>query len=291
VVILYLFTNRKPKLTHYFVKGITYLIGKPKGEHSMLLKHFEEMILYPRRNATLILLRTNLNWFKPNSCEARIANTLYNILECIFHVDDYRRINYQSVRESTFIPLRYKEMNEWDSNIVDLYNIATMGLPKSGNAQGNGCFIVSNYLKSKYASLIMKEREGRQFCSISKGISLDHQDHGLRELEKLRNNSKDIKHTNIYTLIKDLDLNIAAYEKIKSKPGNMPASTGKSTLDGISIDNLKDTIKRLHDHTFQFKPSRRLYIAKANGKKRPLGIPSPRDKITQTVMLMILEAI
>jgi len=71
----------------------------------------------------------------------------------------------------------------------------------------------------------------------------------------------------------------------------MTAGTDGTTLDGFSYAVLGDIIRSLRDESFQFKPARREFIPKANGKMRPLGIPSPRDKIVQEVIHMILEAI
>src|SRR6266498_3660076 len=77
------------------------------------------------------------------------------------------------------------------------------------------------------------------------------------------------------------DLYQVAYEKIKSSPGNMTAGTDGITLDGFSMKVIKDITETVKDESFQFKPSRREYIPKANGTRRPLGLPSPRDKVVQ----------
>lgn len=93
-----------------------------------------------------------------------------------------------------------------------------------------------------------------------------------------------------YNQLFDIDLYKTAYTKLKSNPGNMTPGTDDLTLDGISKDWALSIIQSLKDRTFQFKPSLRVYIPKANGKLRPLGIPSPRDKIVQQVIRMVLES-
>jgi len=47
----------------------------------------------------------------------------------------------------------------------------------------------------------------------------------------------------------------------------------------------------MKDRNFHFKPSLRVYIPKANGKLRPLGIPSPRDKVIQQAIKLIIDSI
>jgi len=82
-----------------------------------------------------------------------------------------------------------------------------------------------------------------------------------------------------------------SYEAIKSNPGNSTPGADKETLDGISKEWLGRITNSLKDRSFQFRPVRRILIPKSNGKMRPLGIPSPRDKIIQHAFKTILEAI
>src|SRR5207248_241561 len=90
--------------------------------------------------------------------------------------------------------------------------------------------------------------------------------------------------TNLYRLMYKRDLYILAYERIKSAPGNMTPGTDGKTLDGFSLHMIDDIIQEMRTEQFQFKPVRTVYIPKANGKKRKLGIPSTRDKIEQDIL-------
>lgn len=108
------------------------------------------------------------------------------------------------------------------------------------------------------------------------------------KLIKLDNN----KFTGLYNLIADRNTLTIAYQNIKSNPGNMTPGIDKATtLDGMSNQLLAGIAEALQDNSFQFEPARRIHIPKKNGKRRPLAVASPRDKIVQEAMRMVLEAI
>jgi len=56
-------------------------------------------------------------------------------------------------------------------------------------------------------------------------------------------------------------------------------------------DNLQDLHRRVHSGAYRALPSRRVYIPKADGKLRPLGIAAMEDKIVQAALVMILTPI
>jgi group II intron reverse transcriptase/maturase len=85
---------------------------------------------------------------------------------------------------------------------------------------------------------------------------------------------------------------VAAYELIKSKPGNMTVATNKVTLDGISMEYLTKIQSRLRAGTYEFTPARRIQIPKAGkNETRPLTIASTRDKIVQKAIQLVMEPV
>ena len=54
---------------------------------------------------------------------------------------------------------------------------------------------------------------------------------------------------------------------------------------------LKDLHQRIHTLKYNPQPVKRIYIPKANGDKRPIGITTVEDKIVQQAMVWILESI
>lgn len=55
--------------------------------------------------------------------------------------------------------------------------------------------------------------------------------------------------------------------------------------------NLRDLHARLQRGAYRAKPSRRVYIPKADGRQRPLGIASLEDKVVQRAVVVVLNAI
>ena len=234
-------------------------------------------------------LRTSLHWLKPISCSVHIADELGGN-GLMLPAGKNRRISTQSASGAATSAIGRINRNERAPKVDWRQVGGTWGSPKGSNPYGDGRAIVPALTRSRYASLTKREREElRHYSSITKQEPANA---GLSKLEDLRNRAARHKPVqNIYSLLLEEDLHILAYEKLKSSPGNMTPGIDQITLDGYSKCVLQKTIQSLKDHTFRFKPSRRIYIPKPNGSKRPLGIPSPRDKIVQQVMHMILEAI
>jgi group II intron reverse transcriptase/maturase len=55
--------------------------------------------------------------------------------------------------------------------------------------------------------------------------------------------------------------------------------------------NLLDLHARLHRGAYRARPSRRVYIPKADGRQRPLGIASLEDKLVQRAVVEVMNAI
>ena len=114
-----------------------------------------------------------------------------------------------------------------------------------------------------------------------------------RVLNSLSEHSKDVsyKFERLYRILFNEEMFYVAYQHIYAKEGNMTKGSDGQTIDNMSLKRIEKLIDTLKDETYQPQPSKRVYIPKKNGKKRPLGVPTFNDKLIQEVVRMVLEAI
>ena len=113
-------------------------------------------------------------------------------------------------------------------------------------------------------------------------------------LERIAKNSSehpDGVYTRLYRYLLREDTYYLAYQKLYANKGASTKGIDRDTADGFGKKYVDSLIKDLSEGTYRAKPVRRQYIKKPNGKMRPLGIPSFRDKLLQEVVRRFLEAI
>ena len=113
-------------------------------------------------------------------------------------------------------------------------------------------------------------------------------------LEKIKKNSaknKEEVFTRLYRYMLRPDLYYAAYKNLYANNGAATKGVNDDTADGFGEETVKRIIQSLSDESYTPSPVRRTYLKKANGKMRPLGIPTFTDKLVQEVLRMILEAV
>jgi group II intron reverse transcriptase/maturase len=94
----------------------------------------------------------------------------------------------------------------------------------------------------------------------------------------------------VYRQLFNPNLYLSAYGKIYRNAGAMTPGVTEETVDGMSEHKINVIIEAMRAERYQWKPARRTYILKKNGKKRPLGLPVWSDKLVAEVLRMILEA-
>lgn len=114
----------------------------------------------------------------------------------------------------------------------------------------------------------------------------------LENIRRNNNNNYRLVNYDLYKLVKDKDLLIAAYESIKSNKGSTTNATSESeNIDGFSLNRVDKIIAKLNSETWNPKPARRVNIPKKNNKTRPIGIQGADEKVVQTAVKFILESI
>jgi RNA-directed DNA polymerase len=117
--------------------------------------------------------------------------------------------------------------------------------------------------------------------SVSQGLA------GVRKAARERKKEKFTALLHHLTV----DLLKQSFQALKKRAAaGVDGVTWKEYEVGVE-DRLKDLHSRVHRGAYRALPSRRVYIPKADGRQRPLGIAALEDKIVQLAMVRILECI
>lgn len=97
----------------------------------------------------------------------------------------------------------------------------------------------------------------------------------------------------LYDKVRSIHFLAEAYRRVK-------ASRGAPGIDGITFKQIEEDglhnflwkiQEELENNTYRPQPVKRVYIPKANGALRPLGIPTIRDRVVQMSCKLVIEPI
>jgi group II intron reverse transcriptase/maturase len=151
---------------------------------------------------------------------------------------------------------------------------------------------------SNNAALVVAEMvEGRRSAEgnvvsetqpgLRAGLTASHE---LDRVRQLARKDKDAQFTALLHHV-TVDRLRAAYRAISSSAA--PGVDGVTWRDyGRDLEgNLVDLHSRVHRGAYRARPSRRVYIPKADGRLRPLGVAALEDKIVQRAVVEVMNAI
>ena len=115
------------------------------------------------------------------------------------------------------------------------------------------------------------------------------------KLDSFTARNKSTSHINhsVYHLLLDPFTINNAYKNLSKNKGSLTEGSEPGTIQGYSHKKALEITKQLKDRTFTPSPVKRIWIPKKPGSKlkRPLGIPTFKDRVVQEALRGILEAI
>lgn len=112
----------------------------------------------------------------------------------------------------------------------------------------------------------------------------------LRRLREQADEHPQRVFTTLHHLI-DVEFLEEAYRRLnKNAAAGVDGVTAKEYEANLA-ENLTELRRRVHENRYRAQPVRRVWLAKEDGKERPLGIPVLEDKILQRAVAMVLECL
>lgn len=113
----------------------------------------------------------------------------------------------------------------------------------------------------------------------------------MQHLHKLAGEDSSKRFVKLWKNLISVEWLAQAWEQIRRNRGSQTAGVDKMTDEQVDLELIHRISEELKQGTYRPKPVNRVYIPKANGKTRPLGIPTLKDRIVQQALRMLLEPI
>jgi len=95
----------------------------------------------------------------------------------------------------------------------------------------------------------------------------------------------------VCNLVNNLDLRVFAIDTVYRSRGNLTPGVDGQILNKENLLCYLDKLSSKELDKYKSDKILRVYIPKSNGDKRPLGIPTIKDRIVQTLFLQVMEPI
>jgi group II intron reverse transcriptase/maturase len=112
----------------------------------------------------------------------------------------------------------------------------------------------------------------------------------LDRIEEMSAKDPKMVFTSLYHLINE-DLLRECHRQMDGKKATGVDSVTKAEYEANLDENLGDLLERLKRKSYKPQPSLRVYIPKANGKMRPIGMAAYEDKLVQSALGKVLMAV
>jgi group II intron reverse transcriptase/maturase len=115
--------------------------------------------------------------------------------------------------------------------------------------------------------------------------------HRLHRLVRLAKADPNKRFDRLFREVTKTDFLMFAFDQIKDNKGSGTPGVDGKTKNDWTFAQAEALARSLQDGTYAPTPVRRMYIPKKSGKLRPLGIPTFSDRVVQSALKLILEAL
>jgi group II intron reverse transcriptase/maturase len=112
----------------------------------------------------------------------------------------------------------------------------------------------------------------------------------LDRIEEMSANNPKMVFTSLYHMINE-ELLRQCHKEMNGNKATGVDNVTKTEYEANLDENLRNLVERLKRKNYKPQPSLRVYIPKANGKMRPLGMAAYEDKLVQSALGRVLMAV